>query len=110
MVLIIGGRYQGKTEFARENYPNAKYFNQLHAFVKKRLVEGKNQEEILEEIHNTISEGQWIVISDEIGNGVVPMEESDRTWREVTGRILIMLAKEAEEVYKVVCGIGMKIK
>lgn len=110
MVLIVGGSYQGKTEFARKNFPNAKYFNQLQAFIKKRMENGKEQEEILAEIRDSIAEGQWVLISDEIGNGVVPQDPFDRQWREVTGRILISLAKDATEVYKVVCGIGIKIK
>ena len=110
MILIVGGSCQGKTDFARKNFPNAKYFNQLHLFIRKRLENGKEQAEILSEIKEEISEGQWVLISDEIGNGVVPIEPFERQWREVTGRILISLAKEAAEVYKVVCGIGMKIK
>lgn len=110
MILIVGGSYQGKTEFARKHFPNAKYFNQLHAFIKKRMENGKEQDEILTEILESIAEDQWVLISDEIGNGVVPIDPFDRQWREVTGRILISLAKEATEVYKVVCGIGVKIK
>ncbi|SEA58889.1 adenosylcobinamide kinase /adenosylcobinamide-phosphate guanylyltransferase [Pseudobutyrivibrio sp. ACV-2] len=110
MILIVGGSCQGKTDFARKNFPNAKYFNQLHLFIRKRLENGKEQAEILSEIKEEISEGPWVLISDEIGNGVVPIELFERQWREVTGRILISLAKEATEVYKVVCGIGMKIK
>lgn len=110
MILIVGGSYQGKTEFARKHFPNAKYFNQLHAFIKKRMENGKEQDEILKEIRESIAEDQWVLISDEIGNGVVPIATFDRQWREVTGRILISLAKEATEVYKVVCGIGVKIK
>ena len=50
------------------------------------------------------------MISDEIGNGIVPMDAFEREYREQTGRILIELAKEAEEVIRVICGIGQKIK
>ncbi len=110
MILVVGGSYQGKTEFARVNFPNAKYFNQLHKFIKKRIEDGKNQDEILQEIEDVVLDGQWVVISDEIGNGVVPFEENDRQWREITGRILISLAKKSDEVYKVICGIGQRIK
>lgn len=110
MILIVGGSYQGKTEFARTTFPNAKYYNQLHLLIKKRLDEEKSQEDILQEIKEAVSEEQWVVISDEIGNGVVPSDAGDRQWRETTGRILIELAKEATEVYRVVCGVGTKIK
>ena len=38
------------------------------------------------------------------------MDTFEREYREQTGRILIELAKEAEEVIRVICGIGQKIK
>ena len=110
MILIVGGSYQGKTEYARETFPDARYFNQLHLFIKKRLSEGKKNNEILAEIREVVSDGQWVIIADEIGNGIVPLDENDRTWREVCGRIMIELAKDATEVYRVVCGIGQRIK
>ena len=51
-----------------------------------------------------------IILSDEIGNGIVPMDAFDREYRDRLGRILISLAKEADEVVRVICGIGQKIK
>ena len=51
-----------------------------------------------------------IVVSNELGYGVVPMEKKDRMWRETVGRICTGLAKESEEVIRVVCGLGMKLK
>ncbi|MCR5580216.1 MAG: bifunctional adenosylcobinamide kinase/adenosylcobinamide-phosphate guanylyltransferase [Pseudobutyrivibrio sp.] len=110
MILVIGGSYQGKTEYATGTFPRAKFFNQLHLFIKKRLEEGKSEEEILTEIHSTISEGEWVVIADEVGNGIVPIDDSSRIYREVAGRILIELAREATEVHRVVLGIGVRIK
>jgi adenosyl cobinamide kinase/adenosyl cobinamide phosphate guanylyltransferase len=38
------------------------------------------------------------------------MEDCDRAWREITGRILIELAKDADEVHRVVLGMGQRIK
>ena len=51
-----------------------------------------------------------IVISDEIGNGIVPLDNFEREYRERTGRILVKLAEQADEVVRVICGIGQKIK
>ncbi len=110
MVLIIGGSYQGKTEYATNMFPEGKFFNQVHLFIKKRLEEGHLQEDILNEIKTNISDGFSVIISDEIGNGIVPIDENERLWREVTGRILIELAKEADEVHRVTLGIGQRIK
>ena len=52
-----------------------------------------------------------IVIADEIGNGIVPLDAFEREYREQTGRAEILLAKKkADEVVRVICGIGQKIK
>ena len=110
MVLIIGGSYQGKTEYARNSFSGSKFFNQVHLFIKKRLEEGCSETMILNEIHDAIKDGQWVLIADEIGNGIVPMDENENKWREVSGRILIQLAKEATEVHRVTLGIGQRIK
>ena len=50
------------------------------------------------------------VVCNELGCGVVPMERSDRAWREKTGRLLCELAKQAPEVYRVTAGIAVRIK
>jgi adenosylcobinamide kinase/adenosylcobinamide-phosphate guanylyltransferase len=51
-----------------------------------------------------------IIISDEIGNGIVPMEHEEREYRELTGRLLCELANKADRVERIVCGIGERIK
>ena len=51
-----------------------------------------------------------MIISDEIGNGIVPVDAFERDYRERTGRMLITLASQADEVVRVICGIGQKIK
>ena len=51
-----------------------------------------------------------VIISDEIGNGIVPVDAFERDYRERTGRMLITLASQADEVVRVICGIGQKIK
>ena len=51
-----------------------------------------------------------IVICDELGCGVVPMDYEDRAWRERTGRLLSDLAANASRVDRVFCGIPMRLK
>ncbi len=53
---------------------------------------------------------QLIIISNELGYGVVPMDAFDRLWREKTGRVCTKVAQSCDEVYRVVCGIGEKLK
>ena len=127
MRLVIGGYAQGKLEYVRCKYKvqenrvwdgvlpedsalQAKpvVVNHFHLWVKRRIQEGGcPEEEIMSFLENG---GDCILISDEIGNGIVPIEPLEREYRERVGRILIQLAACAEEVERVICGIGLKIK
>ena len=49
-------------------------------------------------------------MTNELGYGVVPTDSFDRAYREKTGRVCCRIAKEADEVHRVVCGIGTVIK
>ena len=51
-----------------------------------------------------------VLVSDEIGYGLVPIDAADRCYREQVGRICTELAAFSEEVVGVVMGIGTKIK
>ena len=50
------------------------------------------------------------VITDEVGCGVVPVDRFEREWRETVGRICCMLAKDAEQVVRLFCGVPMVLK
>ena len=82
--------------------------NPLHELMRGSIKQGKNAgQEIIRFISNA---PDCIVISDEIGNGIVPLDNFEREYRERTGRILVKLAEQADEVVRVICGIGQKIK
>lgn len=51
-----------------------------------------------------------LIVSNELGYGIVPMEKGDRMWREAAGRICTSLAACSDEVVRVVCGLGMRLK
>ena len=124
MKLIIGGYAQGKLRYVLQTYdtedmqvldgeipenPEEKaVVNHLHTWIKKRMLAGGNPEAELFKMLERCP--QCILISDEIGNGIIPLEAFEREYRERMGRILILLAKRAEEVERVICGIGQKIK
>ena len=110
MDLYIGGYAQGKLSYVQEKYKgqNRVIMNDLHLWVKQLLSVGKPAEEIIMEFYR--EHRDCVFICDEIGNGIVPMEKEEREYRERVGRLLIELAKEAENVERVLCGIGQKIK
>lgn len=85
--------------------------DKFHYFI--RAVLEKNlplQEYILKFMQFAEENKDTIVIADEIGNGIVPLDAFEREYREQTGRAEILLAKKADEVVRVICGIGQKIK
>jgi adenosyl cobinamide kinase/adenosyl cobinamide phosphate guanylyltransferase len=51
-----------------------------------------------------------IIICNDISCGVVPIDSEIRLWRESVGRILTILSKHADEVVRLFCGLGTKIK
>lgn len=126
-ILVIGGAHQGKTEWVQETFPQYQnisieklleedklgktrdeiWLNQFHLIIKQWLSEKKEYGKIVELFQKKTS---WLIVSDEIGNGIVPINKEDRKWREETGRVLCELAKEADEVYRIYCGIPTKIK
>lgn len=52
----------------------------------------------------------FILVTNEVGLGVVPPSVMGRDFRDIAGRINQLLAKAADEVYFCVSGIPMKIK
>lgn len=132
MKLVIGGRAQGKLNYVLQHMTDENYqiydgvfpdegelfnltkknewliVNRFHNWVNKELKENRNPEEELEAF---LKKGvRFVIISDEIGNGIVPVDAFERDYRERTGRMLITLASQADEVVRVICGIGQKIK
>ena len=131
MILIIGGFAQGKLHYVKQRYVHCEdgrevtvldgtlalpagtgagqmIVNHLHRYIREQLRQGTDPEAMIENFGK--EHPDCILICDEIGNGIVPMEAEERTYRECTGRILEGLAAQADEVVRVVCGIGQKIK
>jgi len=53
---------------------------------------------------------ELIVVSNEVGLGIVPADELSRTFREWLGRFNQRLAGEADEVYLMVAGLAVELK
>ncbi len=51
-----------------------------------------------------------IVVCNEVGAGVIPLERSDREARDTTGRLCVRLARAAHKVVRLVCGIPIILK
>ena len=85
--------------------------NHLHLWVKDLLREGMEESEVQSTILSWVAtHPNTILICDELGNGIVPLEKMDRIWREQTGRLMIELAGQAERVERILCGLGQRLK
>lgn len=126
MKLVIGGYAQGKLDYVLSKYHLNKnivwdsilpdctlvketiIINHLHLWIKNCMLEGRCPEEEILLFLDSCQD--CIIISDEVGNGIVPINAFEREYRERVGKILIQVAERAEEVERVICKIGQKIK
>ncbi len=53
---------------------------------------------------------QCIVVTNEVGSGIVPVHRLSRLFRDLQGRVNQLFARKADEVYLCVSGIPLKIK
>ena len=126
MKLILGGYANGRTAYAMQNYqltesdcfdaaaePLARWNGQrliLHAeqLVTPWLEQGKEPcTEILPWLE------RWqnaVLITQEVGCGLVPVTPQQRQVREAVGHFNRLLAECAETVERVCCGLGMQLK
>lgn len=126
MIFVVGGIFQGKRAFAEQAFSipeegwvdgeicgekeiySAAAIDHFHLLVKRLLKEGKRADMLAE---NLIARNPGaVVLADEIGCGVVPIDAFERVYRDEAGRAAQMLAAFSEKVYRVYCGIGTCIK
>lgn len=108
MKLIIGGAYQGKGQYALENYADKSTVADFHLVVLELL---KNNIDPLAYIKGHLPDyADMVILCDDISCGVVPVDPLTRKWREVLGHTLAFLATESDEVVRVFCGIGTRLK
>lgn len=139
MQLVIGGAYQGKKEYVERKYHieesriwqggypvadgNWQCVNGLHKIIKEMLFGYEEESDrtsttdasyvnyITTYLHELMEQNPALVfICDEVGNGIVPVDKFERDYRECVGRVLCVLAGEADKVERVHCGIARTIK
>lgn len=120
MILIIGGAYQGKLDFAKETFgitdADVHICSESEIDFSKRCIY-KIEEFTLNHAdpigYFQALRGQWqnsILILQDIFCGVVPMGAENRVWRQRTGRLCQYLSKEAIQVSRIFCGLEQRLK
>ena len=125
MHLIIGGAFQGKTDWAKAQFDltdadilectedrdvdfSRPCVTHLERFVLYCLRQGQEPKDVLAQR----AEG-WknsVLICDDISCGVVPLDAEDRAWREACGWMLNDLSIQAETVTRMFCGLPQRLK
>ncbi len=113
MILIIGGKASGKTEYVKNlGYGDADFSQD--PFSRARVIYGA--QELLfddptrtDELYEALKDKEVIIVN-EVGSGVIPVERKLRLGREAAGRLSVLLAKRADTVVRMVCGIPSVIK
>lgn len=124
MKFVTGGACQGKGAYAKEKYPDAEWtdgavcslqeiqsceaIDHFHLFVRRWMQEGKTPKELTDTILGR--DNRIIIVCDEIGCGLVPVDAFEREYREAVGRICTELVSHSDEVYRVTCGIGERLR
>lgn len=114
MIFIIGGLASGKRDYVKKAYgyqdkdmADATLDGRPVLFNLQKLV--AERPEASDDLLTVLLE-KSIVICNEVGSGVVPVDKKERIAREATGRLCVNLAAHAEKVLRVCCGIPQILK
>lgn len=125
MDLVIGGAFQGKTQWAMERFGlserdiaacgeggspdfSRRCVTHLENYALTCLRRGESPIDAL-----LAQRERWekaVFLCDDISCGVVPMSAEERAWRESCGRMLSFLAREADTVTRIFCGLPQRLK
>lgn len=126
MEFYLGGRGQGKLQYVLRKkqleagavadgavcdqlqLQQAAVINHFHLYLRRLLLENEDVEVCLREL--LAANAAVVIIMDEVGCGIVPMEAFERQYRDVVGRVSCELARRASHVERIVCGIGQVLK
>jgi len=119
MHLIIGGAYQGKLEYAKQQFGIApdeicecnekgkpdfskRCLNHYERYLKFCLKQNITP--------FTDFTKESVIICQDIFCGIVPADREERAWRELAGRTVTVLARQAQSVTRIFCALPTKLK
>ena len=109
MKLYIGGAYQGQDELARAENPGCELFLDFHERIRGAVLnEGREPRAFAEAF--CAAHPHAVIVANEVGSGVIPIDADGRAYREAVGRALCVVAQASDTVTRCVCGIGIRIK
>lgn len=112
MILIVGGAGQGKLDYVLCKTglaPDRVALDPAAAMALPVFAHLERWPELDEEALLRANP-EIVLICDEVGCGVVPMDPDQRARREAVGRLCCRLAARAERVERIFCGLSMVLK
>ena len=87
----------------------------LTLLVSNLMLKGMKEKVIINEVSNILAalkkiNGKAIIVSNEVGLGIVPNTKLGRNFRDVAGKINQLVAGKSDEVFFMISGIPGKIK
>ncbi len=122
MVFIIGGKAQGKLDYALQTFFKGRMPDEYArggAASPEDLSEAVLISDLQEYIRRYQKNGHCelpafrrdaVVLCEETGSGVIPMEQAERDFREAVGRAGCRIAAQADRVIVLRFGIPQRIK
>ena len=107
MIFVTGPLYSGKRSFVRQRFDWSEAELAQHAVLDAQdLAAGA---EDLDALAERLAQKD-VVIAVEVGAGVVPLDPEVRRARERAGRLACLLAKRADAVVRLCCGLPELLK
>ena len=87
----------------------------LTLLVSNYLIQGESEEAVLQEAKRIVETAkrasfETVIVSNQVGWGVIPTNPLARKFVDTLGKVNQIVAKYADEVILVVCGIPLKLK
>ncbi|MCM3006434.1 bifunctional adenosylcobinamide kinase/adenosylcobinamide-phosphate guanylyltransferase [Priestia koreensis] len=139
MHFIIGGAFNGKHEWVKKEYDHLTWYSAykkdslpeklpgdeviaiegIERWIREYILENEQIDAVCERFQKRIdtwmeweqgTNGTIVVIGTEVGKGIVPMNEQDRSFRDACGYIYQYLTEKAAIVDQIWYGIPQRLK
>lgn len=107
MIFVTGPLFAGKRDYVRSalGWTEAELARRAIWDVQEQAGAAADLEALAERL------AQYeVVIATEVGGGVVPVDPGQRAGREAAGRLACLLARRADTVVRVCCGLPQLLK
>ena len=130
MEIYVGGSSQGKLDYVldksnisrelviegsdldihidKKDLSMVRIINNFHLFIKKYANMSDDIYKFMERLY--VENENVIIICSQVGGGVVPVDASEREWRELVGRVMCSAMKRAVHAERIICGMGQVLK